>query len=256
MEREVYALWKGVTHMDRFTKGFLVYCYTDHKNNTFVESLLENRRRSKKLTGWALELAEYRIARVWIRGGANILGDAPSRAPWEVEVAKHLPVPNQSVKELIRMMYTTPEELEALYESRANEMGLGDTMQAIPRESRYEIDRTPDRDDSLSETRAELQTENKGVPLPKENGSIPEDPQSGARTPEFGVEPEILEGPSDLIASLGPGVGASDFAIRYPTFGAWYPDVSDIEKILPCTVTGYSRPLNARDLPRAVWHDK
>ena len=73
---------------------------------------------------------------------------------------------------------------------------------------------------------------------------------------EFGVEPESLEGPSDLIASLGPGVGASDFAITYPTFGAWYPDVRDIEKILPCTVTGYSRPRSARDLPRAVWHDK
>ena len=44
MEREMYALWKGVTHMDRFTQGFLVYCNTDHKNNTFVESLLENRK--------------------------------------------------------------------------------------------------------------------------------------------------------------------------------------------------------------------
>ena len=83
-----------------------------------------------------------------LRGGANVLGDAPSRAPWEVEVAEHLPVPNQSVKELIKMMYTTPEELEALYESRAKEMGLGDTMQAIPRESRYEIDRTPDQSEA------------------------------------------------------------------------------------------------------------
>ena len=91
MEREFYALWQGVVGLDRLIKGFHTYVYMDHKNNLFTEAQLDNRRRSKKLSNWALELQQYDIVRVWIRGEANILADAPSRAPWEAEMARNLP---------------------------------------------------------------------------------------------------------------------------------------------------------------------
>ncbi|MCP4193147.1 MAG: hypothetical protein GY768_21255, partial [Planctomycetaceae bacterium] len=79
MERELYALWQSVVGHDRLIKGFKAFCYIDHKNNIFEDAQLDNRRRSKKLSNWALELQHFDIVRVWIRGEANILADAPSR---------------------------------------------------------------------------------------------------------------------------------------------------------------------------------
>ena len=81
MERELASMRHGVVGFDRYTKGFLVYVYTDHKNNLHYDSVMDNRRISKKLTNWVVELQAYNISRVWIRGESNILGDAPSRAP-------------------------------------------------------------------------------------------------------------------------------------------------------------------------------
>ena len=83
MERELYALWQGVLGHERLIRGFKVICYIGHKNNLFSEAQLDNRRRSKKMSNWALDLQHFDLDRVWIRGEANILGDAPSRAPWE-----------------------------------------------------------------------------------------------------------------------------------------------------------------------------
>ena len=81
MERELYALWQAVVKHERFLKGLLCYVYVDHKNNMFVSSMLDNRRIAKKVSNWALELQHFNIHRQWIRGEANILSDAPSRAP-------------------------------------------------------------------------------------------------------------------------------------------------------------------------------
>ena len=92
MERELYALWQGVTGHEKFLRGLLSYVYIDHKNNLFAESMLDNRRIAKKVSNWALELQCFNIVRIWIRGQANILADAPSRAPWECALAKHLPI--------------------------------------------------------------------------------------------------------------------------------------------------------------------
>ena len=39
------------------------------------------------MSNGALELQCFDIVRVWIRGEANILADAPSRAPWESALA-------------------------------------------------------------------------------------------------------------------------------------------------------------------------
>jgi hypothetical protein len=83
MERELYALWQGVVGHERLIRGFKTYCFIDHKNNLFTKAQLDNMRRSKKMSNWALELQQFDIVRVWIRGEANILADAPSRAPWE-----------------------------------------------------------------------------------------------------------------------------------------------------------------------------
>lgn len=38
MERELYALWQGVTGHERMVRGFKVFCYIDHKNNLFSEA--------------------------------------------------------------------------------------------------------------------------------------------------------------------------------------------------------------------------
>ena len=135
MERELYALWQGVLAHDRMIRGFQVYCYIDHKNNIFSEAQLDNRRRSKKMSNWALDLQWYHLVRVWIRGEANILGDAPSRAPWEAELAKFLPIPDKPVRELVNLMYKSPGAMDVLVQSRKKEMlGEGVEWQPIPAE--------------------------------------------------------------------------------------------------------------------------
>ena len=112
MERELYALWQGVVGFERLIRGFKVYVYMDHKNNLFTEALLDNRRVAKKMVNWALELQHFNIVRVWIRGEANILADAPSRAPWESKLMEHLPLADLPIRELIQKMYSNPVDFE------------------------------------------------------------------------------------------------------------------------------------------------
>ena len=100
--------------------------YMDHKNNVYSEAQLDNRRRSKKMTNWALELQQYNITRVWIRGEANILADARSRAPWEADMVRHLPIPDLPLRELIKRMYASLEAWERLVRGRAEKMNLGE----------------------------------------------------------------------------------------------------------------------------------
>ena len=99
MERELYALWQEVVTHERLIKGFRCYCYIDHKNIVFSDAQLDNRRRSKKMSNWALELQQFDIERIWIRGEANVLADAPSRAPWEEPIAQFLPIPDMPVRD-------------------------------------------------------------------------------------------------------------------------------------------------------------
>ena len=103
---------------ERLIKGFKCYCYIDHKNNIFSDAQLDNRRRSKKLSNWALELQQFNIDRVWIRGEAIILADAPSRAPWEARLAQFLPIPDMPVRDLVVQMYQDPEGVEELVSKR------------------------------------------------------------------------------------------------------------------------------------------
>jgi len=114
MERELYGLWQGVVGFERLIRGFKVYVYMDHKNNLYSEALLDNRRVAKKMLNWALELQHFNIVKVWIRGEANILADAPSRAPWESELMEHLPLADLPLRELINKMYREPATFETL----------------------------------------------------------------------------------------------------------------------------------------------
>jgi len=84
----------------------------DHKNNLYTEALLDNRRVSKKMSNWALELQGFNIIRIWIRGEANILRDAPSRAPWENALADQLPIPDAPLCEIIAKICRQPPEFE------------------------------------------------------------------------------------------------------------------------------------------------
>merc|ERR1712039_508660 len=95
-----------------YLRGLLCFVYIDHKNNLFTESMLDNRRIAKKVSNWALELQCFNIVRIWIRGESNILADAPSRAPWECALAKHLPVAHTPVRDLIRQMYRHPDKID------------------------------------------------------------------------------------------------------------------------------------------------
>ena len=92
--------------------------------NLFFDALLENRRRSKKMAGWALELQQYNVVRVWLRGESNILGDAPSRAPWQAILANQLPIPDMPIRELVSKMYRSPEELDGIVKLKAEEWEL------------------------------------------------------------------------------------------------------------------------------------
>ena len=70
------------------------------------------------MSNWALELQQFDIERIWIRGEANILADAPSRAPWEAALAQFLPIPDMPVRDLVHKMYQDPEEVEELVSKR------------------------------------------------------------------------------------------------------------------------------------------
>ena len=77
--------------------------FYDHKNIDNAQSVLASRRASKKLINWIANTQHLleNVVRVWIDGKNNVLADAGSRAPWEHAVAKHLPVPTQSIWESI-----------------------------------------------------------------------------------------------------------------------------------------------------------
>ena len=85
------------------------------------------------MSNWALELQQFNIIRVWIRGEANILADAPSRAPWSAAMARHLPIPDLPLREIIKMMFVSPEAWAKLVHERAEKMNL-DRWQAIEEE--------------------------------------------------------------------------------------------------------------------------
>ena len=91
--------------LERFSKGFKKFLFTDHRNNTFKGKFHPTRRISKKLLRQAVELGELGIERVYLDGQSNILGDGPSRAPCDREAARNLPVPLGPIKDIIKQMF-------------------------------------------------------------------------------------------------------------------------------------------------------
>ena len=79
------------------------------------------------MSNWVLELQRFNIVPVWIRGETNILGDAPSRAPWENALADQLPIPDAPLREIIAKLYTQPPDFE-------KEIRLIATKRKLPQE--------------------------------------------------------------------------------------------------------------------------
>ena len=71
-------------------KGFMVECYTDHRNNLFTGSQKGNKRINKKILRWALDIEEYgdRVRLHWIAGQDNVLADCASRNPEDRDAAR------------------------------------------------------------------------------------------------------------------------------------------------------------------------
>ena len=82
------------------------------------------------MSNWALELQQFNIVRVWIPGEANILGDAPSRAPRETQLARNLPISDLPLRQIIQTMYRSPEALEKMVQEKKKMQNL-DEWQAI-----------------------------------------------------------------------------------------------------------------------------
>ena len=126
-EREFYAFKEGYAAIHKWVDGFVVFAFFDHENVKRAESVLKSRRASKKLTAWIADSQPMLacVVRVWIAGHLNVLSDAGSRAPWTSRVVKHLPVPDKPIKELIRLLFTHPNEVEEMVEQRRTAMRSG-----------------------------------------------------------------------------------------------------------------------------------
>ena len=136
------------------------------------------------MSNWALELQALDTVRIWIRGEANILGDAPSRAPWEHEMAQHLPIPEWPVRDLVRMTHQDPDALEDLMLQR-KEVLLGDVGWA---------------------------------PLVANDEVRGPAAEPGYETPKFGRDVEVDE---PVFAMLGRGAALNDFGPVWPKIPAF-----------------------------------
>ena len=103
------------------------------------------------MSNLALELQGFDVVRVWIRGEANIFADAPSRAPWESLLAKHLPIPDEPIRDLIRKMYRTPEEWEEAVRQRKDKTIGKDVAWEVLVEDRGAPENVVGREPSLTD---------------------------------------------------------------------------------------------------------
>ena len=186
-EREYYCFKEGYAAISKYVTGFTLFMYFDHKNIERAESVLTSRRASKKLVNWIADTQHIlaNVVRLWIDGKNNILADCGSRLPWHTSVSKHLPVPAGPIRDVIRLLFTHPHELEKLVQGKANEMGLGAWQPALPTDA-SSID--PERSTAHEGPRSEVsrptpsrQSESLGRPGHSRSGpaggrdAIPED---------------------------------------------------------------------------------
>ena len=138
------------------------------------------------MSNWALELQQFNIERIWIRGEANIVADAPSRAPWEAQLAQFLPIPDMPVRDLVHHMYMDPDGLEELVSRRR--VDLTGTKEWAP----------------IVEPRLS-ETEKKGYVTPG----------FGSTTPDFG---EISDRASEVVNEYGRGRALFNTHEEWPRF--------------------------------------
>ena len=219
MERELYSLWQSAVKHERFIKGLLCVVYTDHKNNMFLSSMLDNRRIAKKVSNWALELQQFNLERNWIRGEANILADAPSRAPVDT-LKRWLPIPTGPVMDIIRRMYGGFEDLEKDVQQLGEPLGEWTPMETTQHEvlAQDTLTREPEWADAEP---------------------------SGVRTPQFGLD--LIELPDGLTDEFGPGEAllstvAEDGYPRWP----WFVPAEPLQ-VLPAALRELPYPSGGRD---------
>ena len=113
-EREYFAFKEGYDNVRKWIEGFPVFMFFDHKNIERAESVLASRRASKKLVNWIADTQHIlgNVVRVWIDGKNNVLADVGSRLSWEHAVIQQLPVPDQPIRDTIKLFFTHPKELE------------------------------------------------------------------------------------------------------------------------------------------------
>ena len=113
-ERELCGLKESLAVVEHLVKGFPITVYTDHKNNIFTDSLYANKLLARKLLRCALEIEEMglQVKRVWIKGVANILGDAPSRHPVDRDAVLDLRVPAGPLRRIVQAMFHHPDVLD------------------------------------------------------------------------------------------------------------------------------------------------
>ncbi len=240
MERELYALWQGVVGHERYLKGFKAFCYIDHKNNIFSEAQLDNRRRSKKMSNWALELQQFDIVRVWIRGEANILGDAPSRAPWENALARLMPIPDGPVRQVINAMYNDPDSLELLVSERAKTMDPDGSLRSeFEAEHGKWKDFSTRSEDVLSPPiKAEPRRSGDGQRANQQDEDLPTLPfnpyqdvvlEQGYETPQFGARTPTFVEADRVIPELGCGqILHGDVCGVYPKHAAFVSNEAEV----------------------------
>ena len=242
MEREFFALWQGVTGHERLIKGFKCYCYIDHRNNLFNEALLENRRIAKKMSNWALELQAFNIVRIWIRGEANILADAPSRAPWENVLAEHLPIPQGPLREVIKTMYRMPEEFESEVQSVVKKKGLD--VSVWKGLDRAQQDGDPDT----------VLSDYSYASSGRRRGSVQSDASDA--TPNFGESNSVLCGAEVLMrwhAEFGSGGVVENSGPIYPRLPTFNMTEEDVNQMRPAgEFSDIPVPVDPRDVPHAL----
>ena len=136
-EREFFTWKEGVAATSKWTEGLVVFTFFDHENIERAESVLKNRRATKKLMAWVAETQDTlaNTPRVWIAGKANVLADAGSRAPWQSHVASHLAIPVTSARpfrDFIEKLFAHPDDLPQKIEQRRRDMGLEPWAAAPP----------------------------------------------------------------------------------------------------------------------------
>ena len=85
--------------------------FADYNSIECAEIVWTSRRASKKY--WVADSQELlaNVVLILIDGKHNVLLDVRSRLPWELVVAKHLPVPNGPLLDFIRLLFTSPTEV-------------------------------------------------------------------------------------------------------------------------------------------------